>query len=250
MDLRQLRGMLAVIEAGSLGKAAERLHMSQPALTKSIKRLEDDLGVSLFVRGARGMHPTVFADSLQAYAQAASVGMAQAVSQIKALKSGTEGIVTIAAPPIIGSELFPDALIKLTNERPNLRLRVVLQGNDLFASLLAGRYDLIVATLYSEIPPTGLLWRQLFIDRMVAITRPNHALASRGKMSFADLREYPWAVADGESRHRRRLEHFFAAAGLQPPQAAIECSTPSLVRALVMRSDYVGIVAKCGTEAD
>jgi DNA-binding transcriptional LysR family regulator len=250
VDLRQLRGLLAMIETGSLGKAAERLHTSQPALTKSIKRLEGDLGVPLFVRGARGMRPTVFAESLRAYAQAACVGMVQAVTQIKALKSGTEGIVTIAAPPIIGAELFPDALVKLTGERPNLRLRVVLQSNDLFSSLLAGRYDLVVATLYSEVPPTGLVWRQLLIDRMVAITRPGHALARLDRVSFSDLHQYPWVVADAESQHRRRLEHFFAASGLSPPHAAIECSTPSMVRALVMRGDYVGLVAKFGTETD
>ena len=250
IDLRQLRGMLAVIETGSLGKAAERLHMSQPALTKSVKRLEDDLGVRLFVRGARGMRPTIFAESLQAYAQAACVGMVQAVTQIKALKNGTEGIVTIAAPPIIGAELFPDALVQITHERPNLRVRVVLQTSDLFSSLLAGRYDLVVATLYSEIPPAGLVWRPLLTDRMVAITRPGHALARLKKVSFADLLDYSWVVAGAESQHRRRLEHFFAATGLHPPRAVIECSAPAMIRAIVMRSDYVGLVAKFGAEPE
>ncbi len=106
MDLRNLRNMIAVLETGSLGKAAERLHISQPALTKSIQRLEQELGVRLFEREPRGMRPTLYAESLRGYAKATSVGMAQAIAHINALKNGTEGMITVAAPSIIASTLF------------------------------------------------------------------------------------------------------------------------------------------------
>jgi DNA-binding transcriptional LysR family regulator len=128
MDLRHLRNMLAVMEEGSLGKAAERLNISQPALTKSIQRLEEQLGVRLFERKSRGMEATSYADSLRAYAQSACVGMTEAVKQINALRSGTEGVVTVAGPPLIASELLPDVLVRLSAERPNLQLRVVSQN--------------------------------------------------------------------------------------------------------------------------
>ena len=86
MDIRHLRNMLAVIEEGSIGKAAQRLNISQPALTKSIHRLEEHLGVRLFDREARGMKPTFYAESLKGYAKAACVGMAEAESQIASLR--------------------------------------------------------------------------------------------------------------------------------------------------------------------
>jgi DNA-binding transcriptional LysR family regulator len=156
MDLRHLRNMLAVIEEGSLGKAAEKLNISQPALTKSIQRLEEQLGVKLFERKARGMEATSYADSLRAYAQSACVGMTQALKEIHALKSGTEGVITVAGPPLIATELLTEASVRLAAERPNLQFRIVAQNQELFTALLAGEFNLVVAMLYNEMPKVGL----------------------------------------------------------------------------------------------
>jgi DNA-binding transcriptional LysR family regulator len=142
MDIRHLRNMLAVMEEGSIGKASQRLHISQPALTKSIQRLEEHLGVRLFDREARGMKPTFYADSLRGYAKAACVGMAEAESQIASLRNGTEGIITVAGPPLIVTELLPDVLLKLSQERPKLQVHVVARNRDLFTDLLEGRFNL------------------------------------------------------------------------------------------------------------
>jgi DNA-binding transcriptional LysR family regulator len=104
MDVRHLRNMLAVIEEGSLGKATRHLNISQPALTKSIQRLEEHLGVRLFDREARGMKPTFYAESLKGYAKAACIGMAEAESQIAALRDGTENLCRRAT---VSARVFP-----------------------------------------------------------------------------------------------------------------------------------------------
>ena len=117
---------------GSLGTAAQRLNISQPALTKSVQRLEEHLGVKLFERDTRGMKPTIFAESLHGYAKAACVGMAEAENRIRALRNGTEGVIKIAAPPLIATELLPNILVRLAAERPNLRTEVVSQNKALF----------------------------------------------------------------------------------------------------------------------
>jgi DNA-binding transcriptional LysR family regulator len=176
MDVRHLRNMLAVIEEGSLGKAAQRLHISQPALTKSIQRLEEHLGVRLFERDSRGMRPTFYADSLRGYAKAACIGMAEAESQIAALRNGTEGIITVAGPPLIMTEFLPPVLAQLSRERPRLRVRVVPQNKDLFTNLLDGEFSLVVAMLYNELPKQGLSKQWLFDDRLVLVMRPDHRL--------------------------------------------------------------------------
>src|SRR6267154_2326798 len=152
MDLRHLRNMLAVMEEGSLGKAAQRLNISQPALTKSIQRLEEELGVRLFDREARGMKPTFYAESLRGYAKAACIGMAEAESQIAALRNGTEGTITVAGPALMMTELLPAVLVRLSQERPNLQVRVVAQNKELFSELLEGKFSLVVAMLYDEMP--------------------------------------------------------------------------------------------------
>ncbi len=106
--------MLAVIEEAVSATASVRLNVSQPALTKSIQRLEEHLGVRLFERDSRGMKPTLYADSLQGYAKAACAGMVEAEGRIRSLRSGTEGLLKVAAPPLIATEFCRAQLIPLS----------------------------------------------------------------------------------------------------------------------------------------
>ena len=250
MDLRHLRNMLAVMDEGSLGKAAEKLHISQPALTKSIQRLEEQLGVKLFERKARGMEATSYADSLRAYAQSACVGMTQAVKEINALRNGTEGVVTVAGPPMIASELLPEVVVRLAAERPNLQLRVVSQNQELFTSLLAGKFTLVVAMLYNEMPKIGLTKRWLFDDKLVLVMRPDHPAAKLKKIKPQDLLGYKWAFSDNDTWHRRRLELYFEQFGLGMPRASLESREPAILKAAIMKSDHVGVLAKIGVERE
>ncbi len=250
MDLRHLRNMLAVMEEGSLGKAAEKLHISQPALTKSIQRLEDQLGVKLFERKARGMEATSYAESLSAYAQSACVGMSQAIKEIKALKSGTEGVITVAGPPLIASELMPEVLMRLAAERPNLQLRIVSQNQELFTSLLNGKFNVVVAMLYNEMPRVGLTKRWLFDDKLVLVMRPDHPAAKLKKIKPQDLMSYKWAFPEGDTWHRRRLELFFEQYGMGMPRASIESREPTILRSIIVNSDHIGVIARLGVERE
>jgi DNA-binding transcriptional LysR family regulator len=248
MDIRHLRNMLAVMEEGSIGKASQRLNISQPALTKSIQRLEEHLGVRLFDRETRGMKPTFYADSLRGYAKAACVGMAEAESQIASLRNGTEGIITVAGPSLVVTELLPQVLVRLSQERPKLQVRVVARNKDLFVELLEGKFNIVVAMLYSEIPKQGLSKQWLFDDRLVLIVRPGHPLAKRRKVKPSDLLDQKWVFADGDSWSHRRLRLYFEQAGLTVPRPRIECRNPGILKSIVMISDHVGMIARVGVE--
>jgi DNA-binding transcriptional LysR family regulator len=250
VDLRHLRNMLAVIEEGSLGKAAQRLNISQPALTKSIQRLEEHLGVRLFERVSRGMKPTFYAESLQGYAKAACVGMAEAQSRITALRNGTEGIITVAAPPQIATEFLPGLLVQLARERPKLQIRIVSQNKDLFLNLLEGRFDLVVGMLYEEVPNEGLTREWLFDDKLVLIMRADHPLSSKTNLRPDDLVGEKWVFSDANTWNQRRLRLYFEQAGLPVPVAQMECREPSVLKAIVAISDYVSVIARLGAESE
>jgi DNA-binding transcriptional LysR family regulator len=250
MDLRQLRNVIAVIENGSIGKAAEALYISQPALTKSIQRLEESLQVPLFYRDARGTHPTIYGECLRAHAQAVNVGVSQALAEIKALKVGSSGVLTIAAPPSVAVEVLPDAILMLTKERPRLQVRVVTFMLDPLPGLLAGEYDFIINVLNGDVPAeSGLKQRLLYQDRLTVISRKDHPITRVPVVTPHDLRPYQWAIPRAENLHRRRLERMFEAEGLAPPQPAIECSLSDFFVAAVMRSDYLAITAKLWVQA-
>lgn len=250
MDLRHLRNMLAVIEEGSLGKAAQRLNISQPALTKSIQRLEEHLGVRLFERETRGMKPTFYAESLRGYAKAACVGMAEAESQIASLRNGTEGIVTVAGPPLITTELLPQALVRLAKERPRLQVRAVSQNKELFTDLLEGRFNIVVAMLYNELPKVGLAKQWLFDDRLVLVMRPGHPLARRRRVAPKDLVDHKWVFPDNDTWNHRRLKLYFEQAGLPMPRSSIESRNPAVLKSIIMISDHVGTIARLGVEKE
>ena len=250
MDVRQLRNMLAIIEEGSLGKAALRLNMSQPALTKSIQRLEKHLGVRLFERDIRGMKPTFYADSLTGYAKAACIGMAEAESQIAALRNGTEGVITVAGPPLITTELLPPTLVRLSQERPKLQVRVVAQNKNLFTDLLEGQFSLVVAMLYNEMPKQGLAKQWLFDDRLVLAMRPDHPLAKRRKVKPGDLVDQKWVFADSDTWSQRRLQIYFEQNALPLPRAHFEIRDPALIKSIIMISDHIGMIAEARGQAE
>jgi DNA-binding transcriptional LysR family regulator len=248
MDIRHLSNMLAVMEEGSIGKASQRLNISQPALTKSIQRLEEHLGVRLFDREARGMKPTFYADSLRGYAKAACVGMAEAESQIASLRNGTEGIITVAGPPLIVTELLPQVLVRLSQERPKLQVRVVARNQELFNDLLDGKFNLVVAMLYDEVPKQGLSKQWLFDDRLVLVMRPKHPLAKRRKVKPTDLLDQKWVFSDSDTWSYRRMRLYFEQAGLTAPRARIESRNPAILKSIVMISDHIGMMSKLGVE--
>jgi DNA-binding transcriptional LysR family regulator len=250
MDVRHLRNMLAVIEEGSLGKAAQHLNISQPALTKSIQRLEEHLGVRLFDREARGMKPTFYAESLRGYAKAACIGMAEAEAQIAALRDGTEGIITVAGPPFVMSELLPKVLAQLALERPKLQVHLVSQNRNLFTDLLDGKFSLAVAMLYDEMPKQGLAKRWLFDDRLVLAMRPDHPLAKRRKIAAQDLVDQNWVFPDSETWSHRRLKLYFEQQGLTLPKPRFESRDPPVMKSIVMASNHIGVISKLGIEND
>lgn len=250
MDLRHLRNMLAVIEEGSLGKAAQRLNISQPALTKSIQRLEEHLGVKLFERVSRGMKPTFYAQSLQGYAKAACVGMAEAQSRIASLRNGTEGLITVAAPPQIATELLPRLLVRLARERPKLHVRIVSQNKDLFLDLLDGHFDVVIAMMYNEFPNEGLEREWLFDDKLVLAMRADHPLAEKTNLRPEDLLDQKWVFADSNTWNQHRLRLYFEQLGLPVPVAQMECRDPAVLKAVVSTSDYISVIANLGIERE
>jgi DNA-binding transcriptional LysR family regulator len=243
MDLRQLRVLLAVIEKGSLGRAAEWLNTSQPAVTKTIQRLEHELDVSLFDRDARGMRPTQFAQCLATHARSISIGVSQAIDDVKSLRQGAKGIVTIGCPPLIATEILPPVVVGLVKDHPGLHVRVITASDAISERILAGEFDFGL-DLLGAVGDSGLMQKWLFNDKLVLIARHGHRVTRLVSPTPQDLQSFEWILPSAGNRHRGRLVQLFELAGLTPPTAAIECSTTAFLKAVVSQTDYVGIVAK------
>lgn len=247
MDLaRQFHAIWMVAEKGSVGKAAEALNLSQPALTKSIRRLEDRLGVTLFDREGRGMRPTIYAEVLKAHAQGITVGINQALEEVAALRAGSEGTIRLAAGPLVSSKIVAKAALRLMQDRPKLRVHIHTAVGDHRPELLAGRYDFILGLLPAGDPPSALAHDLIFEDRIALIVRHGHTLLGRKRYPPESLLNFTWIMPSPGHYHRRRLENVFEEAHLPAPEPAIECSSTDFIKRIVARTDHIGVLAGMG----
>src|SRR5262245_26292445 len=107
MDIRSLRHCMAIARLGSFTKAAEQLHVAQPALSVSVKKLEEELNVSLFVRSARKVVPTVEGAILLKRAERIFAELDSAKREIEDSVDLRAGVVNIGMPPMFGQQYFP-----------------------------------------------------------------------------------------------------------------------------------------------
>ena len=124
MDLRQLQYFLATVEHRSFGRAADALHVTQPALSKAVGRLEASLGVKLLDRLPRGVSPTLYGEVLAAHANLIDGELGRARDAIIALKQGSTGRVVVGAGASMRLELLPEATVRLYQRRPEVKIKV------------------------------------------------------------------------------------------------------------------------------
>lgn len=250
MDVKQLQNVIAVIEKGSLGKAAATLNMSQPALTKSIQRLEERLGVPLFHRDSKGMRTTVYGDALRPHAQGIAASIDQAIREIESMRTGLRGTVKIAAGPLMTSEILSKAIIALMRDHPLIRVNIHTAIGDHTADLLAGKYDFVLSVLPLGQQSTGVVQRELLKDRIVVIARSDHPLMRRARVHPKDLLDAKWILPQPGHNHRVRLSRVFEAENLPVPQPDIECSSTDFIKSVVMHGQHVGLIAHMGITND
>ena len=241
-DLRTIDYFLTVVSRGSLRAAALDLGITQPALTKAIRRLEDSLGAPLFDRRARGVVPTVYGTALLRHARDVKAAMGAAQDEVEALRSGSAGLVKIGAGPSWQDAVLPEAIAELRSTRPGVRVHVTGGGDDqLKEQLKSGALDFVLAAV-PETPrlEPELAWQPLLADEYCVIADAGHPLRRRkGPLVLEDLLNYPWILPSPTTYMVGRLRHLLQAAGLPPPVPAIETDVMALKFALMRDSDYL-----------
>jgi LysR family nitrogen assimilation transcriptional regulator len=191
MEIKQLNFFLGVAESGSFSKAAVRLSVAQPVLSRQIKLLENELGVELFYRNGRGIVLSEAGKLLESYAQSAVSTVAQAQSEISALKAAPQGRVAIAMPPSIGWMLTGPLVLRCREAFPNILLHLAEGFSGHVAEWLSsGRID--IGIVYQAPRRSMLVAEPLFSDELIllgAVDDP--AGVGAGSVATARLAEIP-----------------------------------------------------------
>ena len=191
-----LRHFLAIAAEGSISAASHRLSISQPALTKSLRKLEMHFGAPLFERLPRGVSLTPFGETLLPHARRIEAECRFAETEMKALRGGNSGRLRLGAGPFFGAALLPCAIARLQTRFPDLRVELDVGINQAtHPRLYDGEFDAVFCRLPepSELPQSIL--RQEFIgieSRVVA--GAGHPLLKHAKIGGRELSAYPWVM--------------------------------------------------------
>lgn len=244
MEIRNIDYFLTVAEAGSLRAAAKTLGLTQPALTKAIRRLEDEAGVPFFERRTQGVSLTTFGQSFLRHARALKASMTDARNDIEALRSGTTGRVRIGAGPSWQTRILPLALPIFRRQRQGVQIQIV-GGLDhtLKRELRRGALDLVVAAISENHENPDLDGRSLMVDDYRIIADQQHPLHQAAKLDFGELLNFPWILPEPSTFLVRRLEVIMRSHGLAPPRATIETDLVPLKLRLMRGNDYLSFHA-------
>jgi LysR family transcriptional activator of glutamate synthase operon len=225
MQIEELRWFVAVVEDPNVTRAAAVLHVSQPALSRSLRRLETQLGVRLFDRVGRALVP-----NRHGLAYAAHVR--RALEELDAGREALEseaGAIRLAFLHTLGTWLVPELIGAFRAEHPDVRFRLS-QGSaaGLAEEVFEGRADLL---LTSPRPPR-LAWRALLDEPLRLFVPPGHRLERRRRVRLEEVGEDPFVVMRHEYGLRGTTDELLARAGVTP-RIAFEGEDPETLRGLV-----------------
>ncbi|MFM0159863.1 LysR family transcriptional regulator [Paraburkholderia sediminicola] len=247
METRDLDYLLAVEEHRGIGKAAEALGMSQPALTKAIQRVEAQTGLALFQRTANGAAPTQAGSLFLARARRIALEYEDALKEMHAIRSGEQGMLSLGYSPTVPAALVLGACRQLLKERPAARLRLRRRlARDLVDLLVAGELDLIVAP---EPKPDAneLSFVELFRDSLSVLADDAHPLHLKRNLRLADLADQEWLLPGPTILVRQQVDAAFARQGLDLPKLRVETDFGSTSLLHLLRGTAMLCVA--GTES-
>lgn len=243
MKLNAMQCFVAIVETGSIHAAARKLELSQPALTKALRSLEQELAVQLLVRSARGSAPTEFGRAFYRRARLVAEEIGKARQEIRQMRGNMSGEIAFSVAPAAGIALVPEAVRRFRLEHPAVRLRI-LDGPlpSAIAQLRGGETELAVASLTRHWPRREFRVEKLLEYETVVVARKGHALA--GARSLRALAGADWAHAGARGSIGIFTEETFALHGLAPPRPAIECGSFAALLAMLVTNDLLAMLPR------
>lgn len=239
LKLRHLVLLVTIADEGSFVKAAEALYVSQPAVTRSVRELEELVGADLFVRGPRGVLPTPAGEILIDRARSALGSLRRASEQIEEVRHGGLRPLRVGTNLAGAYALLPQAVVALKKAHPEISISVVEGTAEVLAtSLQRSEIDLLVGRLDPGTYRGALHHIRLYDEAVRAVVRRGHPALS-APPRLADLVAYPWILPLQPSTLRAELDETFAAAGLSSPRDITECSTLLTSREILLQTDAV-----------
>lgn len=242
MNIRDVGCFLAIMEHGSLQRAAAYLGLTQPALTKCVHRLEKSLNATLFVRGSGGMAPTPAALALKPYAVRLEGEYNAAFDAIGSAQAGEVAKIRVGVTPA-WEPLVSKAFEHFSASRPATRLDLsLLVSHRLVRALRGGQIDIGVVT--AESVPPDVHSRSLGTETLLVVAHRTHPVHRLPEPALKDVQDCDWLVARPGVQSRDQLEAAFAQAGLGPVKVKVEVDGTGM-RPMLPMVARMGLLGAC-----
>lgn len=243
VDLRQLRHLIAIVEQRSFSAAAKAVHLTQPALTRSMNALEQSIGEPLLIRRNNGVSPTAAGAILYEYAKSLTAGADNARAEIARLSQGLGGQITIGIGTHMAELMMAPILAKFADRHSSLSVHVRTgMVEDLVPMAMESRVDIVAAMVPMDRMHKGLGFERLFTTLTAIYACSDHKLnRAAGRIGFDRLVQEPWVVlnSDHADISARRM---FSAGGAGFPKQILRTDSISMMRTLIENEEYLGIL--------
>lgn len=248
MDTKALRYFQAVAEFGSYSRAAEFLRLSQPALSRQIAQLEQELQTPLFRRTGHGVALTEAGRRLRAHTQSILRQITQARDEIRASAKGPAGTIALAIPPAAGSYLIPRLAEQFATVCPNATLKIV-GGYSAYIHewLVRGQVDL--ACLHDPPPQRGFESIHLVEEPVYLVGRTGSFGKAPRAIRATDLAGFPLIVPSRSNSTRRQLDNWMAERGVTL-DIRLEVDDPLMIRALLRAGHGFSLLSQGSIETE
>lgn len=234
-----LKALLAVAARSTESAAAEALGISQPAVHRSLRALQDSCAAALYIKSTRGTRLTDSGEALLRRVKLVVAELRSMEADIAAWRGQVRGRVVIGALAMSVHLVLPPAVAAVRVRHPEIQVTVVDGGYEgLTQQLRSADVDLVVGELRPH-PPSEVDQEVLFCDELALIARTGHPCLLHGTPKLEQLLQWPWVVPLPDTPARMVLEHAFAQQGLAPPADHVQATSAAFTRAIVSSTDYL-----------
>lgn len=242
LKLHDLHVLIAVAQAGSMGKAAALLNTTQPAVSRSIAKLEHSVGVRLLARNSQGIAPTEYGRALLDGGLAAFDDLRQAVKKIEFLADPLAGEIRIGCTPILAATFVSAVADRLSRRYPRIVFHFVTAYLEpLLRELSQRNVDLLVVRRFAPAADEPVDFELLFDDSYVVAAGAQNQWTRRRGIKLADLASAPWTLPPRDSVIGALAMETFRAEGLDYPRTTVVSESPEVRASLLMTGRFVTI---------
>jgi DNA-binding transcriptional LysR family regulator len=239
-DLQQLQAFVTIVEAGSLGRAAALLNVTQPALSRTVKRLEDHVGAPLFERHSKGMQLTDVGQVLLPHATLLLRESEHAAEEINAMRGLAKGTIRVGAVASLAGLTLPQAIANVLDKWPKLHVHMVEGVWDRLAqALVKHEIDLALGVAVPDTDEITAITDCQWEDCSHVVAATDHPLRSKPDLRLADVMDQRWTSTPKGTAPYEHMARVFAANGLGMPEITVETRSIVMLKSLVVRSGFL-----------